>query len=500
MSIVKKLAGQTAIYGLSSIVGRLLNYFLVPLYTRVLLPQEYGSVIEFYAYIAIILVFLTYGLETAFFRYSESETDKEKVYSTSLISIGASSIIFLLLSLSFIHPISSLINYPNQSRFVFYIALLLAFDALATIPFARLRAQNKAKLFVVYKVVGIGLNIGLNLLFLLGIPALTKISSLPFLSNLSVNTSTIDFLGVDFILLSNVASSVFMFVVFIPSLLKLKWIFDFDLWKKIMLYALPILIFSLAGVVNEVFDRVLLKYLLPSNIAMAQLGIYGACYKVAILMTIFIQAYRYAAEPFFFAYEKQSDSKQMYAKLMHYFVIITSFIFLGTMLYIDLIIHFVGEKYRDGANVIPILLMANLFLGVYYNLSIWYKLTNKTKYGAYISMIGAIITLLLNFIWIPLIGYMGSAWATLLCYGSMMVISYFMGKKHYPIPYQAIKAILIIVLATIVYFISAYWRFDSLLMQLLFNSFLLIIYSGIILYSEKNLINSLLIKVKNKQK
>ena len=317
------------------------------------------------------------------------------------------------------------------------------------------------------------MNIGLNLLFVLLIPYIIK----NWTGNLSDFFQSFynDEDRVSYIFISNVASSGLMTLMFLPQLLKTKLHFDYAIWRRMVVYALPLLVFGLAGVVNEVLDRVLLKYLLPEN-AMAQLGIYGACYKVSIIMTIFIQAYRYAAEPFFFAHEKEKNAKETYAHLMNYFVMTTSIIFVATMLYIDVVMLFVGKPFREGAAVVPILLLANMFLGIYYNLSVWYKLTNKTKFGAYISLFGAAITIGLNYYWIPRIGYMGSAWATLICYGSMMVISYVIGKKYYSIPYDWISILVMIGLSLGFYQVSLLFHIETLWIKLMVNTLVLFVF------------------------
>ncbi len=475
MNPLKKLVGQTAVYGLSSILGRVLGYLLVPLYTRVLSEAAYGSVVEMYSYIAMILILLTYGLETAFFRFAESTQKPKVVFGTAFSSILFSSIAFLAIVFLFKLDIATLIQYSFKPEYIIYLGFILFFDAIATIPFANLRLQNRPLRFVSIKLTGIFVNIGLNLLFVLLIPILLK----SYDNNVIVQWIATWYKQdskVDYIFISNVISSGLMVLMFVPDWVKIKLEFNFDIYKKMMVYAAPLLIFGMAGVVNEVIDRVLLKYLLPQNIAMAQVGIYGAVYKISILMTIFIQAYRYAAEPFFFAQEKHKDAKIMYANMMKYFVMITALIFLGTMLYMDLFIQLVGEKFRIGAPVIPILLMANLFLGIYYNLSVWYKLTNKTRFGAYISIIGALITLGLNFYWIPRIGYTGSAWATFICYGSMMVISFLWGHRHYPIPYDLKRILFYLALSIGLYYLSLLVSFDSTVIRLTINTLILIVF------------------------
>ena len=440
MSIYKKLAGQTAIYGLSSIVGRLLNYLLVPIYTRVFEAGEYGVVTQLYSFIALMTVLFTYGLDVSFFRYFQSEKGNPKVYSTSLISIIFSSVVLGGLIILFAPQLSAFIGSTDtapvagQSPMV-YIALfagVLAFDAISAIPFAMLRQQNRAKRFVFIRLVSIFVNIGLNVFFFLICPWILKSNPDSFIASIYYP----DF-GVGYVFVINAISSLIVLVMLLPDFLKIEWSFDTKLWKEMMVYSFPLMIAGLAGMINETFDRVLIPYLIADkSTAMAQLGIYGACYKLSILMTLFIQTFRYAAEPFFFSHSTKENPQKTYADVMHYFVIVCAFIFLGIMLFMDFIQTFIGKDYRSGLPVVPILLMANLCLGVFYNLSIWYKLTSKTRWGAILSLIGAVITLVFNFALIPSMGYMGAAWTTLICYALMMIISYFLGQKVYPVPYR----------------------------------------------------------------
>lgn len=490
MSNIRKLAGQTAVYGLSSILGRILGYLLVPIYTRVLSEAAYGSVVELYSYVALFLIILTYGMETAFFRFAQKSERKHAVLNTGLISILVTSVAFLILIYAIKIPLAEIIRYPNNPEYILYIALILFFDSINTIPFANLRAENKAVRFVIIKLTGIFVNIGLNLLLIILVPYLVKNGD-GAIGNYLANFYNPDD-KVLYILASNLISSALMTLLFVPDFLRIKLTFDFVLWRKMIFYALPLLIFGLAGVVNEVIDRVLLKYLLEPDVSMAQLGIYGACYKVSIIMTIFIQAYRYAAEPFFFAQYKERDAPQTYATLMTWFVIITAFIFVITMLYIDIVILFVGEPFRVGAKVIPILLLANMFLGIYYNLSVWYKLTDKTRFGAYISIFGAVLTLALNFYWIPKIGYMGSAWATLIVYGAMMLISWYLGRKHYPIPYDLVSFIIILAGALGIYQLSTWISVESELLKFALNTGLLILFMAFLLAYKWSMFKSIL--------
>ena len=416
MNPLKKLLSQTAIYGLSSVIGRLLNYLLVPLYTRYFLPAEYGVVTELYAYVAFLVIVLTYGLETAFFRFSKKNNDIKVVYSTALISLIVSSVIFVVLMFVCSSSIASWMGYAGHTEYIEWFAIIIALDAVASISFARLREQERAIRFVFVRLVNIFINIGLNLYFIV-----------------------YQEFGIEYIFITNLIASIVTLVLLFPEMINSSWRFDKVLWKKMMIYALPLLIAGLAGMTNETIDRILLKHLLPNTeIAASELGLYGAFYKLSIIMTLFIQTFRFAAEPFFFAQEKEGGSRKIYADVMKYFTIIMAVIFLGVTIFYDIIKGFLGSEYHDerGFLVVSILLLANLFLGIYYNLSIWYKLTEKTKYGAYLSVFGAIITLALNFMLIPIIGFVGSAWATLVCYFSMTVTSYYLGKRHFPIPYQ----------------------------------------------------------------
>jgi len=492
MTAIKRLAGQTAIYGIPSILGRILGYLLVPLYTRIFAPGEYGTVNVFYSYASLLMVILTYGMETAFFRYNEQEKDKEKVFSTGMISLLVSSVLFLLVVSVYAGPVAKLIDYADHKEYVIWFGWILALDAISSIPFARLRTQNKARRFAAIKMAGIIINIGLNLFFILLCPYLLKHTDNSPTSQFITFIFRTDW-GIEYIFISNlIASSVVLLLLF-PDIAATKFKLYPDLWKKMLLYAFPLLFAGMAGIINETFDRLLLRYLLPKDVASYQVGIYAACYKISILMTIFIQAYRYAAEPFFFAQAKEKDAKVVYARIMDYFIITVSLIFLVTMLYLDdfILPVLVGNKYWAGRGVIPVLMLANLFLGVYYNLSIWYKLINKTIWGAWISVIGAAITLILNFWWIPLssdhiiYGYYGSAWATFLCYGSMMVISFLLGQKYFPVKYNLLKFCGYLGLALLLYFISIIVVIEHSFLRLMFHTLLLLIYCGIVLAVER---------------
>ena len=393
MNPLKKLAGQTAIYGLSSVVGRLLNYLLVPLYTRYFLPEEYGVVTELYAYVAFLVIILTYGLATAFFRFSQTEKNNRVVYSTSLISLLFTSLLFIFLMFTFSESISSSIGYPNNQEYIKWFAIIIGLDAISSISFAKLRALNKATRFALIRLVNIFVNIGLNLFFIIYCPYAIE-NNLPSLN--FVNSVYSSSVGVGYIFVANLFASIVTILMLLPEMINSVWIFDKKLWGKMMIYASPLLIAGLAGITNETIDRILLKYLLPDNLNVSkEIGLYGAFYKLSIIMILFIQTFRFAAEPFYFAQEREVNSKKIYADVMKYFVIVISVIFLIVTTFYDFFINFLGSNYHDqrGFLVVSILLLANFFLGIYYNLSIWFKLTEKTLYGAYIAIFGALITL-----------------------------------------------------------------------------------------------------------
>jgi O-antigen/teichoic acid export membrane protein len=478
------------VYGLSSIVGRMLNYLLVPLYTRVFVTGEYGVVTALYAYVSFFNIIFTYGLETAFFRYAEKEKGNTSVYSTSLISIIVSSVSLCLILVFFSSPIAAWLNRIQGSdkmlpQYISCFAAILALDAISAIPFARLRQQNKAFRFAAIKLVWISVNVGLNLFFLVLCPRLKDGALHNFIS--SVYDPSI---GIGYVFISNLAASAIVLLCLTPELIRTSYSFDKALWRTMMLYSLPLMVAGFAGMINETFDRIMLPQLVPDkSTAMSQLGIYGACYKLSILMSLFVQTFRYAAEPFFFSQASSDKAQQTYSRVMHYFVLMCAFIFLVIMLYIDIVKTFIGKEYREGLPVVPILLMANLCLGVFYNLSIWYKITHQTRWGAWLSIIGAVITLALNFTLIPVMGYMGAAWATLICYAAMMVISYLIGQKYYPVGYNISSFFYFILTALAIYFISTrireYFSYGKNIMLLINTGLLLLFVACAYIYDRR---------------
>jgi O-antigen/teichoic acid export membrane protein len=443
---ISSLAGQTAVYGMGTIIPRLLNYLLVPFYTRVFAQAEYGQITELYAYVAFLLVFLTYGMETAYFRYANKD-GSTRVFNNAWSSIILTSSVFVLAMLFASRPLAHAIGYEAESSFVMLIALIVAMDAVTAVPFARLRQQNKARIFAAIKITNVSVNIGLNLVFLVMIP------------EKAAHWSTL-LLGPDsgmvlWVFVSNLGASLLTLLLLIPHCRSFKWQIDFELLKPMLNYAIPVLVVGLAGMVNEVMDKLLLKHLLPNpDQALAQVGIYGANYKLAVLMTLFIQMFRYAAEPFFFANADKTESPRLFARVTNYFVIFGLAIFLLVTLFIDYFKFLIGPDFHEGLSIVPIVLLANLFYGIFFNLSVWYKLTDRTRYGAIISLIGASITLFLNIALIPVWGYYGSAWAHFVCYFSMMTISYIWGKRFYKVPYFLLPALGYLVLALALFAIT----------------------------------------------
>ncbi|MDX5321013.1 MAG: oligosaccharide flippase family protein, partial [Bacteroidota bacterium] len=395
MSSLKKLASETAIYGMSTMLMRMLNYLLVPLYTRLFHPDAYGVVTELYAIIAFLNILLTYGMETTYFRYAESKG--MKAYATALNSIIISSLLFLAFSWPQADTFAAFRELDNGGILVKYGILILVLDAISALPFALLRNLGKAKRFAIIRSLNILLNILFNLLFIVWIPGWVQAGWNPF----EWFSATPD---IAYIFISNLLASGITVMLLIPEIRGLENGFDFSLWKVMLRYAAPLVLVGLAGMVNETFDRVILKDLLPPDIAEHELGVYGACYKLSILMSLFIQAYRFAAEPFFFS-QRSSGDRSIYAKATHYFSLFCFAIFLVVTLYLDAFKLLLGEEYWEGIYIVPILLLANLFLGVYYNLSTWYKLADKTLIGAYITVGGATLTFVLLFTRIPFLGY-----------------------------------------------------------------------------------------------
>lgn len=485
MSAIRKLAGQTAIYGVSTIVGRAINFLLVPLFSYIFgEPQDLGLNTEFYAYIAFLNVVFTYGMETALFNFLAGEQDKKMVYSTALRTMLVTTVILVLPFIFGAQWIASLIRYPDHPEFVVWAICIVATDALMALPFAKLREENRAKRFAAIKLLYIFVNVVVTLFFVGLCKHQYDHNPESFFGSL-YNPS----IGIGYAFVANLAASSVCLLLLWKDYVKISYGFDKALLKRMLVYALPLLVVGLAGMINEVFDKILLKYLLPPGFAETQVGIYGTCYKIAILMTIFAQAFRYAAEPFFFAKQKEDNSRDTYATVMNLFIVFCLVIFLGTMMNISWIQYMIGPEYRSGLKVAPILLLANMCLGIYFNLSIWYKLTSRTHIGMWLTLIGAAVTLLLNFIWIPstgyFAGYMGSAWATFICYTLMMILSYFLGQKFFPVPYNIGRALGYTALAVGLFFAGHYTNTGSAVADLVFRNLIFVLFVIIVLLIEK---------------
>lgn len=454
MSILKKLAGDAAVYGLSSVLGRVLNYLLVPLYTSVFLPAEYGIVTELYAYVAFLNILYVYGLETAYFRFS-SKVDKQ-YFNVAFTSILLSSITLSGLLGIFSQTIADILHYPDQAHLIQWLAAILAIDAVVAIPFARLREEGQAKKFAIFKLTNIGLNIFFNIFFILLCPKLLDQYPSSIVSSIYDER-----IGVGYVFLSNLLANGFYLILFFPMLKKVRLKLDMQIWKPMIKYGWPLLIIGFAGVTNEMLSRALLKYRLPQGYYegftnLEILGIFGACYKLSVFMTLAVQAFRYAFEPFLFAQAGEGNSPKIFSRVMTYFVLFTSFSWLVLVLFMPYYapIFLRQTNYLMALDAVPWLLGGGLLLGVFYNLSIWYKLTDNTLYGAYVSITGAFLTLILNWWLIPLFGYMGSAYATFATYLMMVVISYTWGRQIYKVPYQVIRVILYFLLAGVGIYIN----------------------------------------------
>ncbi len=474
---IKKLAGQTAVYGLCSMVPRFLNYLLVPLHTKVLDKAEYGVYTEWYAYVTFLVILLTYGMETGFFRFSQ-DTDKNKVYGTTFISLVTTSALFIIGVTVFSRPLSVWMHYADHREYLIWFGWILGLDAATAIPFARFRLDNRPLRFAFFKLSNVAINVLFNLFFLWFCPK--------HADSVWVQKVYDPAVGVGYIFLSNLIASVVTGVLLLPEIFRHKIRFEFGLWKHIIVYSLPLMAAGLAGAVNEVIDRMLLKYRLPeSALPMEQLGVYGANIKIAVLMTLFIQMFRYAAEPFFFNNAKEKNSRETIAEVMKYFVIFCLFIFLGVTFYIDIIKHFIASKHWEGLGIVPVMLVANMCLGIYYNLSIWFKLSNQTWYGLLIASIGAAVSIAGNILLIPVWGYHASAWMHLVCYTVMIIITWRLGVKNYPIPYP-LKTIARYMIIAAALFVPAYFfKIENLGLNLLKNTILFAIFALYINKKEK---------------
>ena len=429
MSLYKSLFKQTVIYGLATVLPRMITFFLNPFYAKMLPSrEELANVSIVFAYLVFFNVVLSYGMETAFFRFYTTNDNKKKVIATSTISIFWTTLFFLVTALLFRKTLSELADINIQ--YITYTIWTLALDALVIIPFSKLRAEKKPLFYACIKIGNVLINLTLIVFFLYALPKIIIINPTSFLSTIYFEN-----FQVGYIFISGLIASLFTFIVLLPNYFTINWRFDYLLWKKMMRYGLPILVAGIGFAINEHFDKILLDWL---NIPKADIGSYSACYKIGMFMVLFRTAFTLGIEPFFFSQSNQENAQQMYATVTKYFVITGSFIMLFVIVFIDLLKEIIigNPIYYDAIKVVPLIVLANFFLGIYANLSVWYKVIDKTKIGAYISIFGAAITLILNFWLVPIFSYYGSAIATIVAYGTMMITSYYLGQKKYPIPYD----------------------------------------------------------------
>ncbi|MDE6379907.1 MAG: oligosaccharide flippase family protein [Muribaculaceae bacterium] len=491
MAGISSLVKDTAVYGLSSIIGRFLNWGLVPLYTYHFSKQDYGIVSYLYAIVAVVIVVLNYGMETGFFRYASKREDYEKVYSTCLVALASTSLLFIALIACFLQPVSDALRLPEHPWYVFMMAFTVSVDAFTNIPFAYLRFRRKAWTFATIKLVNIGVNIGLNLFFILACPWIHE-NAPQAIAWFYEPLGGASF-SVGWIFLANVISTLVVLACLVPWMRVKSLVCDTALLRKMLAYSWPLLVLGVAGNLSQGMGQIIIPYLFPGNPegAQAMVGIYGANIKIAVVMMMFTQAFRYAYEPFIFsqAARQGEDKTQAYCDAMKYFVIFGLAIFLGVMYYLPVIKHFISPSYWAGLRVVPIMMAADLCFGVYFNLSLWYKLTDRTRWGMYLSLLGFALMLAGNLILVPMIGmpdgYVGSAWAALISYAGIMTVSYFLGRKYYPIPYEVKRIGFYTLLAAILWGIGAACSFPyAAWCAYIIRTLLLCVYMLIVIYYE----------------
>ena len=488
---LKKLFSDTMIYGMSSIIGRFLNYLLVPLYTYKIAASSggYGIVTQVYAYTALMLVILTFGMETTFFYFANKYKDRsDRVFSTALISVGSVAALFFLLLVGFIRPISGVLGYEAHPEFLVMMGAVVAIDAFQAILFALLRFQGRAWKFAALKLLFIVFNIGLNLFIFLVAPSLAQ--SHPAL----MSWYDADY-QVGYIFLVNLICTGCNTFGFLPELRKLRFGLSTSLLKEMLRYTWPLLLFGIAGILNQVADKICFTHLVPGEEGRVQLGIYGACVKIAMIMAMITQAFRYAYEPFVFGGGKGRDSKESQAQVMKYFVICALLAFLAVMAYLDIFKYVIDSAYWEGLRVVPIVMMAEIFMSIYFNLSFWYKLIEQTWWGAVFSAIGCAVLLAVNILFVPRYGYMACAWGGFAGYGVCMLLSYFVGRKKSPVPYNVPVLLGYFALALGLYAVSVWLKPAALGWELVLNTLLVLVYVAVVAYNERALFKSVLKKL-----
>jgi O-antigen/teichoic acid export membrane protein len=473
---VRKLAGQALIYGLGTIVPRFLNYAILTFfYTRIFTKPQYGVVTELYAWMVLLLVVLTYGMETGFFRFSQKKEDYDRVYSTALLSLFVTSVVFVILVNLFITPVSAVLNYKDNQDYIRMFAAIVAIDAFSAIPFARLRKENRPIVFSFIKIMNVVITIGAVLFLFIIAPSIYENSHGWFRDVYNPDY------GVGYVFVANLIGSSITLLMLLPFIIRTKFVFDKSIWIRMIGYSFPLLIAGLSGSINDTIDKVILRRLIGEENGLATVGEYGAGYKIAVLMALFIQMFRFAAEPFFFERAKHENAKETYAFVMKYFIIIMLILFLIINLYMPGIQYFLGKSYRGSVVVVPMISMAYLLYGIYVNHSIWYKLNDLTRFGAYITIAGALITVAINVIFIPYYGYMASAWAHVASYGSMIIISFILARKYYFIDYGLIKILPYFILAITMVTFAVLFEYGNNFIELTVNTLFI---AGFVVYAQ----------------
>jgi O-antigen/teichoic acid export membrane protein len=477
---VRTLAKQTAIYGFGTVVPRFLNYGIVTFfYTRIFTKAQYGVITELYAWMVLLLIVLTYGMETGFFRFSQNRDDYKKVYSTTLLSLLFTSLAFLILVNIFIGPVSAALNYKDNHDYIRMFAAIVSIDAFAAIPFARLRRESRPVLFSIIKIANVVITLIAIVFLLIIAPGLYEKSHGWFRQIYDPGY------GVGYVFLANLIGSASTLLMLLPFIFIKKPVFDKVIWTKMINYSFPLLITGLSGSINDTLDKVILRRMTGEETGLATVGVYGAGYKIAVLMALFIQMFRFAAEPFFFERAKYENAKETYAFVMKYFIIIMLLVYLVINLYISGFQLIIDKDMRGAITVVPIVAMGYLFYGIYINHSIWYKLNDLTRFGIYITLIGAVITVLINVIFIPVYGYMASAWAHVASYGSMIIMSFICAEKRYKVNYNMKQYIPYFMMAIIMIAFGRYFKYPGLAAELMINTVLMIIFIGYAQYKDK---------------
>jgi O-antigen/teichoic acid export membrane protein len=477
---VRKLAGQTIIYGFGTIVPRFLNYgILTFFYTRIFPKEEYGVVTELYAWMVLFQVILTYGMETGFFRFAQKKEEYEKVYSTALLSLLLTSASFLILANLFIEPFSALLKYKNNQDYIRMFSAILAIDAFTAIPFARLRNENRPIVFSVIKIANVVITIAAVLFLLKWAPAIYQHSGGWFRRLYNPEY------GVGYVFVANLTGSIMTLFMLMPFIFNIKVKFDRRIWYRMINYTFPLLIAGLSGSINDSIDKVLLRRMIGEDKGLYTVGEYGAGYKIGVLMALFIQMFRFAAEPFFFERAKHSNAKETYAFVMKYFIIIMLILFLCINLYKSGIQYILDKSYRNSMIVVPMISMAYLLYGIYVNHSIWFKLNDLTRFGIYITVTGAVVTIIINILFIPVYGYMASAWAHVISYGLMIILSFLLARKYYWVDYKMKEVVPYFIIAIGMVIFSVTYDYKSIFIELLINTMMLVSFIGYAQYRDK---------------